>query len=124
MLLCAFCGTGLVDEPYYAGCKFVPYCSQQHARQDQGRHDCMFLNTLAEAMMPQLEDAALEVYTVSSAFKGYIPDMVAILRVCPNEAKVFLAALFPPHAQSDMRAIFNKAYVVDSLLGFFQSLCK
>jgi hypothetical protein len=124
MLMCAFCQASLDEEVYYAECTFVPYCSQQHARQDHGRHNCEILNSTAEAMMPRLEDAHVDVRTVGSAFRGYIPDMIMLLRVCPRETKEFLSALFPPSAQSQLRSIFNKEYQVDSLLGFFHDLCK
>lgn len=124
MLLCAKCGCGLTDDLYYGTCAFVPYCSQQHGHQDQQRHDCKFLATLMELMMPRLEEAGLNVHTVGSAFRGHIPDLIALMRVCPNEVKVFLTACFPVFAHSEMRVHFNKAYAADSLLRFFHSLCE
>lgn len=123
MLLCAHCGIP-VDEAYYGTCAFVPYCCQQHARQDQARHDCTFLEKLMEHMVLVYEDLALPPTAVGAAFKGHIPEMLGFIRYCPNEVKMFLLALFPVCHHNEVRALLNKDYAGDCVLHYFNRLEK
>jgi hypothetical protein len=116
------CGI-ITDEPYYGLCRFVPYCTQQHARQDQRRHDCSFMDILSSNMLHTLEDCGVMPDVFGDAFTGSIPDLLQLYPYAPNEVKVFLLAVFPKHMHGPVREFFREPApdnTRDLLMNYFE----
>lgn len=93
MLICAFCATSIEEQPYRGTSKVVPYCSQQHCRQDKARQP-LDLDEHMPDIFDKAEFCGVSPLILGNAFEGSISDMARLM--LHVDVSVFLIALFPP----------------------------
>lgn len=123
-LICAGCGVFLDREPYYGHCTYVPYCCQQHAREDQRRHRCEELTTMMGDLLVHCENqGSIDPALLGRAFTGDIMSMIMLLGFVQgayvDDVKMFLLALFPPVDHANVRILFQNQPMHDLLLDYF-----
>lgn len=112
VLLCAQCAGFITETPYYGHCDFIPYCCQQHARDDERRHNCEELKTMMGDLLVHFENLGnVHPSLIGRAFAGHLPDMIALLQFVQgdyiNDIKKFLLVLFPLLDQTNLRIFFK-----------------
>lgn len=110
LLICAFCAAAIEGEPYRGACKVIPYCSQQHCRQDKPRQPYDMDKKMAD-IFDQAEFSGASPLIVRNAFEGSIIDMARLIIYV--DVSVFLFALFPPKHRSFLFNLLKSPNVTD-----------
>jgi hypothetical protein len=108
MPICRVCAVADCSERCH-GCNVIPFCSQQHARDNEREHAmvCSEFLQLHGDVLEALEPSTVNPTLIANAFTGDIKSMVELLQSVPRQLKPgikkAILQLFPKVDESEVR---------------------